>query len=512
MALQGRLIKSGLRWHRRFSFSKKSKHALQLKTLRKLLEKAKDTAFGKAYDFAKMLKSPDMLKAFQEAVPLFDYDSLYEQWWHRMVKGEANVCWPERVDYFALSSGTSGSPSKYIPVSKDMIRAMRRTNTRIFASSAEMGLPANFYDRQMLVIGSTINLRQEGPVWVGDVSGINTRHIPNWFSARFYKPGLEIAQLPTWEARIEQIVEQAPNWDIGTICGIPSWVQLMMEKIIARHQVAHVHEIWPNLQVYVSGGVAFAPYQRRFDQLCGKPMLYLDTYYTSEGCLAGQTRRDPRMPLELIVDNGIFFEFIPFNDQNFVQGSVQPQAQALSMEQVEEGVEYALVLSSCAGAWRYLIGDTVRFVDKTRGEILITGRTKHFLSITGEHLSVDNMNQAILHMEEQTGLHLPEFTVKALAVENHYEHHWFVACDNPPSDVLAFTQTMDEYICANNDDYATERTQNLLKAVRLRFLPSRVFYDWFSSKGKMGGQSKFPRVMNDKQYADWLAYLQTQNL
>jgi phenylacetate-coenzyme A ligase PaaK-like adenylate-forming protein len=510
ISISGKLIKSGLKWHRRITKVRKSNQEIQEKTLSKLLLKAQDTDFGRKHGFGQILSSRDLIAAYQSRVPLTDYDSLYAAWWHRMVAGEPNVCWPGKVEYFALSSGTSGSPSKYIPVSKDMIEAMRKTNTQIFAAATEMGFPDSFFSKQMLAIGSTINLRQEGPIWVGDVSGINARHIPTWFFNFYYKPGKQIAQLPTWEARINQIVEEAHDWDIGTLCGIPSWVQLLLEKLIAKHKLKNIHELWPNLQVFVSGGVAFAPYRRRFEELMGKPMVYLDTYYTSEGCLGGQTRIADNMPIQLVLNNGIFFEFIPFNDQNFPNGQYQPSAPALHIGQVQEGSEYALAISTCAGTWRYLIGDTVRVTNKAKAEIVITGRIKQFLSICGEHLSIDNMNQAIIAMEQQYNCHLPEFTVKAVAVQNHYEHHWFVACDQPPTDEQSFAQALDAYIAQNNDDYATERRENLLRGVRVQFLPSKLFYDWFASKGKMGGQSKFPRVMNEQQYADWTGFLAHQ--
>ncbi len=264
------------------------------------------------------------------------------------------------------------------------------------------------------------------------------------------------------------------------------------------------------MQVYVSGGVAFGPYRKRFEQLMGKPVITLDTYYTSEGCLACQTRLDnDLMPMELVLRNGVFFEFIPFNDHNFIQGELNPAAQALSVAEVEEGIEYALVLSSCSGAWRYLIGDTVRFIDKKRAEIKITGRTKHFLSICGEHLSVDNMNMGVETMESLFDVNIPEFTVKAIKVDNHFEHHWFLGCNSSIDNDL-LTQALDDKLCALNDDYCTERRENLLKYIRIKIVPPQCFIKWLERQGKVGGQAKFPRVMNELQYQDWLIFLTEQ--
>lgn len=510
MSIRGTLIKSGLSLHHRLHRPKSSTAARQEAALRHLLYKARKTAFGEHYHFRQLLKEADVVDAFRKRVPLFDYDTLYDTWWKRMLAGEPNVCWPGLVEYFALSSGTSGGPTKYIPISQEMIRSMRRTNTRIFAGSTQLGLNADFYDTEMMAIGSTIELREHGPVYVGDISGINARHIPNWFAVRFYKPGKSVATLSDWDARLARIIDMAPSCNIGTLCGIPSWVQMVLEGIIKHYKLQNIHEIWPNLQVYVSGGVAFGPYKEKFDSFMGRGIIYLDTYYTSEGCLAGQTRlsEEGLMPMELILNNGIYFEFIPFNEENFEAGQVRADAKVLSIDEVNTKEEYALVLSTCSGTWRYLIGDTIRFIDTERAEIVITGRTKHFLSITGEHLSVDNMNQALTTLSKKYGIHIPEFTVKAMRKGDIFAHHWYLGCDSLPAcSEDEFMQELDALLCQGNADYETERTLNLLKEVKLRFLPTQIFYDWQASLGRMGGQSKFPRVLNDSRFQTWIHFL-----
>jgi hypothetical protein len=342
------------------------------------------------------------------------------------------------------------------------------------------------------------------------VSGINVSRVP-FLLQRLYKPGKKIARIRDWEQRIEAIAESAKGWDICTVAGSPSWVQLMMERVISYHQVNNIHDIWPNFQVYVSGGVAFGPYKKRFDQLCGKPLIYLDTLYTSEGCLACQTRLDnDNMPMELVLNNGIFFEFVPFDEQHFQDGNLLPEAKALSIDEVEEGVDYAILLSSCSGAWRYLLGDTVRFFNKELAEIKVTGRTKHFLSICGEHLSVDNMNAGIEAMEALFDLTIPEFTVKAVKVDNHFEHHWYIGTDKTMVDTSLFAQKLDEKLAELNDDYATERQDNLLRFIKVYAFPEAWFVEWLKMKGKSGGQAKFPRVMQDEVYAEWLEFLKAK--
>ncbi|MCP4438840.1 MAG: GH3 auxin-responsive promoter family protein [Aureispira sp.] len=508
MSLSGRLIKGGLKLHNRIHNSKCPPQQLQLKSLTSLLKKAEYTTFGQHYGFSTILESNDLIQAFQQQVPLHEYNDIFEQWWHKMLEGEANICWPGKVDHFALSSGTSGSPSKHIPISKDMLQAIQKTSALMLSNTSKnFKFPAAFYSKHFFVLGSSMSLNKKGDVWIGDISGINAKHLSPFYE-RFYKPGKRIASIQDWDDRIAEVAKEAPNWDIAALAGIPSWVQLMLERIIEHHNLKSIKDIWPNLQVFVSGGIALGPYRKRLEQLVSKDLVYIDTYYTSEGCLAYQARMDNKgLPLKLLLDNGIFFEFIPFDDDNFDQGQVRPNAQAITIDQVKEGIDYALVISTCAGAWRYLLGDTVRFVDTTKAEIIITGRTKHFLSVCGEHLSVDNMNQAVLAIEEELDVSIPEFTVQAVKVDNHFEHHWHLGTKDTNLDTARLTALLDQHLCRLNDDYQTERRDNLLKAIKVTVLPLHTFYDWHASQGKLGGQSKFPKVLTKEQYQDWLEFI-----
>ncbi len=508
LPISGRIIKRGLKLQRRLtSQSRKKPIGLQREALKTLLKKAEESAFGKHYEFSEILKSKDIIKAFQERVPIHDYDKIYDEWWFRLLEEEENIVWPGKIRYFALSSGTSGSPSKYIPVSDRMLSAMRRTSKFMFSHSTQLGLPTAFYGRQFLMLGSSTEFKRKGDLFIGDVSGINSSQVPNWFKS-FYRPGKEISQIKDWNKRIEAIARKAKDWNICTISGIPSWVQLMLERVIEYNGAETIHDIWPNFQVYVSGGVAFGPYRKRFDQLTSKPIITLDTYYTSEGCLAVQTRMDnENMPMELVLRNGIFFEFVPFNEENFENGQIRPNAMVCTVDDVQEGIDYAILLSTCSGAWRYLLGDTIKFINKKRAEIKITGRTKHFLSITGEHLSVDNMTQGIEAMEKEYDISITEFSVKGLSVDNHFEHHWFIGSDMEFNE-NEFALKLDNVLSSLNDDYATERKDNLLKFIKVHRLNSSVFLDWLKSKGKIGGQSKFPRVMTDEQFKDWKKFIE----
>ena len=509
----GRIVKTVLQLHRRrASRAKEMPIDTQLETLIKLLEKAAHTAFGQYYQFSEILQSDDIIKSFQERVPIHDYDRIFDTWWSRVLAEEEDVVWPGKTQYFALSSGTSDDTTKYIPVTDDMLTAMQRTSRYMFAKSTQLGLKSSFYGRKFLMLGSSTDLTKKGSLIIGDVSGINVSRVP-FLLPRLYKPGKKIARTRDWEQRIEAIAESAKDWDICTVAGSPSWVQLMMERVISYHQVNNIHDIWPNFQVYVSGGVAFGPYKKRFEQLCGKPLIYLDTLYTSEGCLACQTRLDnDNMPMELVLNNSVFFEFVPFNEQHFQDGNLLSTAKALSIDEVEEEVDYAILLSTCSGAWRYLLGDTVRFFNKELAEIKITGRTKHFLSICGEHLSVDNMNAGIEAMEALFDLTIPEFTVKAVKVDNHFEHHWYIGTDKTIVDTSFFAQKLDEKLASLNDDYATERRDNLLKFIKVHAFPEAWFVEWLKRRGKSGGQAKFPRVMRDEVYAEWLGFLKSKGV
>ena len=304
---------------------------------------------------------------------------------------------------------------------------------------------------------------------------------------------------------MDEVVEQAPHWDIGFVVGVPAWIQMCMEMIIERYHLKNIHEIWPNLAFYVHGGVAFNPYKKGFEKLLGKPLTYIETYLASEGFIAYQDRQNGK-GMKLSTNEHIFLEFVPFNNQNFdTEGNIKASAQPLLLDEVEEEKDYAILLSTSAGAWRYLIGDTVRFTDKKRSEIIITGRTKHFLSLVGEHLSVDNMNKAIQLAGQQMNISIPEFTVAGIPYESFFAHHWYIACDDAV-DAEKLRVAIDNNLKELNDDYAVER-RSALKEVLLTVLSEKNFMEFMQQKGKLGGQHKFPRVMKGKMLEEWQQFI-----
>lgn len=477
----------------------------QIKVLKKLLKKASHTQFGQQYGFDEILNSRHPGKKFQELVPVSDYSRIYSEWWYKTLEGHTDVCWPGKINYFALSSGTSEAASKYIPITNDLMRGNRVVMIKqLLTLRGYENLPVKSLGKGWLMLGGSTDLQRGPGYYSGDLSGITAKRVPFWFSP-FYKPGKKIAKTKDWDEKLEHIVQQAPNWDIGFVVGVPAWIQMCMEMVVERYKLNHIHEIWPNLSFFVHGGVSFEPYKQGFERLLGRPLIYIETYLASEGFIAYQARQHAQ-GMKLVTSDHIFLEFVPFDEKNFDgDGQILPSAEALMIHEVEEGRDYALLISTSAGAWRYLIGDTVRFIDKEHSEIIITGRTKHFLSLVGEHLSVDNMNKAIQLVSEELNISIPEYTVAGEPHANFFAHRWYVACDdNVDSKLLCIK--IDEHLKQLNDDYAVER-KSALKEIHLEVLSEKVFMDFMAFKGKVGGQHKFPRVLKGKMLSDWKEFL-----
>ena len=476
----------------------------QKNVLKKLLRKAQFTSFGEYYGFSDIIKHDDFTELFMERVPTFTYDTMFRKWWYRALNGESFVSWPGRVKYFALTSGTSEASSKHIPVTPDMIRAIKKVSIRQLVSSLHFKLPIEFYEKGILMIGGSTHLNYNGTYYEGDLSGISAGNIPFWFQ-HFYKPGRRISRERDWSTKLDEMIKSAITWDIGVIVGVPAWIQIILERIIAYYNVRTIHDIWPNLMIYVHSGVSFEPYVKSFEKLFGKPMIYQESYLASEGYIAYRKRQDVKS-MELVLDNGLFFEFVPFDENNFDKdGNMVDGPETLTIRDIEEGKEYALLISSCAGAWRYLIGDTIKFTSRELSEIIITGRTKHFLSLCGEHLSVDNMTRAVRMLSDDLNIDIREFTVAGIKHDVMFAHKWYIGTDDP-LDPLVARDKIDEYLKILNDDYRVERIA-AISEVFLEVLPSKVFSNWMKIHGKEGGANKFPRVLKKDNLAEWENYL-----
>jgi len=482
----------------------RSKEA-QLRTLKKLVQRAQDSAFGKEYGFKSIAESEDIYGAFSSKVPYGDYLNMLP-WWTRAREGETDVTWPGKVQYFALSSGTSDGSSKYIPVTSEMLKYIRRASLRQILAVAATDVPKDHITKHWLMVGGSTSLDFNGIYHFGDLSGITTANIPAALQ-RISKPEPDIRSSKDWKNKIERITKEAENWDVGMIAGVPAWIQLLFENIIAHYKLNNIHDIWPNLEVYMHGGVSLKPYRKSIDKLLGRPIKYFETYLASEGFIALQTRQNKDSGMRLLVRNGIFFEFVPFNDKNFNEhGELSPNAEIYPLWEISEGEEYALLLSTCSGAWRYLIGDTIKFTKLKKNELIITGRTKHFISLCGEHLSVDNMNQAVQLLGEKYNAEFNEFTVGGISVDNLFGHQWFLPETGQNLDPVNIAEDLDKFLCELNDDYAVER-KHALKAIKVQFVPDSSFIGWLNHRGKMGAQSKFPRVLKGKLLENWKSYL-----
>lgn len=477
----------------------------QERVLIHLLETAKATQFGKAYQFERLLESKTIAKDFASTIPYFDYNTISEQWWNKLHQGEQDVTWPGAPSYYALSSGTTGKTSKRIPVTDAMIAAIREAGIQQVTALSNFDLPADFFSKEVMMLGSSTNLTEKENHLEGEISGISASNIPFWFKG-YYKPGEDIAKIDDWDTRVATIAKRAKEWDIGALSGIPSWMELMMKAVIDYHNANHIHEIWPNLQVYTSGGVAFGPYEKSFNALLGHPITVIDTYLASEGFIAFQSRPETDA-MQLVTNNGIYFEFVPFHpDYIKPDGSLVDHAPSITLKDVALDQDYVLIMSTVSGAWRYLIGDTIVFTNVERAEIKITGRTKFFLNTVGSQLSVNKLDDAIRFLEEEFSTTIPEYTLCAKRFDDGFYHSWYLGSDTLQADGETIAEALDKYLKSANKNYKVARGK-ALEGVKVHVVRPDVFHDWNGANKKKGGQVKMERVMGEDKFKEWEAFV-----
>lgn len=503
MAVLGAIIKGAIDLRDTF-VSETPPVEAQLYVLTKMLQTAKDTAFGKYYGFEKILKAGNIPESFASTIPFHDYNAMKQEWWSKVEAGLEDITWPGKPPYFALSSGTTGKASKRIPVTTAMIDAIRTTGIKQVGALANFDLPADFFEKEILMLGSSTSLNNRNGFLEGEISGISASNIPFWFQG-YYKPGEEIAGIEDWDQRIQRIAEGAAEWDIGALSGIPSWTELMLRKVIDHHGLKNIHDIWPNLQVFTTGGVSFKPYEKSFGLLLAHPVTVIDTYLASEGFLAFQ-QRPGTTSMKLVTDNGIYFEFVPFKPEYILEdGSLKQKAPVLTLSEVEKGTEYVLIITTVAGAWRYVIGDTIAFTDVEHAEIKITGRTKFFLNVVGSQLSVNKMEDALRKLEAEFDMEIPEFTVSAVKINGEFHHHWYLGTEALGDD-LKLAEVLDKCLKEANKNYEVARSK-ALKGVQVTTIPPGVFYEWNAKMKKKGGQVKMERVMEEEKFRQWEAFV-----
>lgn len=503
MAILGPIIKAALNIHEYFTHVD-DHYAEQQKVLQQLLEKAAGTAFGKEYDFKAILKEDNLHEAFDNAVPFHDYKAMDEKWWSRTKNGEENVAWPGMPSYMARSSGTTGKKSKMIPVTDDMIDAIRTAGTRQVSALTNFDLDAGVFEKEALALGSSTHLDTVDDFLVGEISGIAASKIPEFLESK-YRPGATISSIDDWDERVQKIAEKSGEWDIAMISGIPSWLELMLKKVMEYHKVDSIHKVWPSLSVYTTGGVAFEPYRKSFEKLFTKPVTIVDTYLASEGFIACQQRPETTA-MQLVTDGGIYFEFVPFKPEYILEdGSLRQDVSTLDISQVQEDVDYVLIISTVSGAWRYLIGDTIAFTDVNHAEIKITGRTKFFLNVVGSQLSVLKMETALGELQEKYGTSIKEFTVYARKIDGEFYHKWFLETDASASEEEIASE-LDNKLQEANKNYSVARSK-ALKGVKVTKVPQGFFNDWNAHQKKMGGQVKMAKVLNEDKQDEWEAFV-----
>ncbi len=508
MTVIGNIIKTTLEIADKL-IPEKSPVEAQTAVLRHLLEKASQTTFGQHHNFNAILKEQNLQSAFASAVPYHDYDLINKRWWQQQrLEGLKDHTWPGSTEYYALSAGTTGKNSKRIPVTEEMLEAIRKTSILQVLSASNFNFPSEFFEKEIMMLGSSSRLKKQKRWKEGEISGISASNIPHWFE-RFYRPGKQIASITDWDKRVEAIAQNAKQWDIGALAGIPSWNELMLKRLIEYHKVKNIHEIWPNLYAFISGGVAFEPYRKSFEKLLDRPITIMDTYLASEGFLAYQARPNREMAMKLSTNSGIYFEFVPFTENHIDElGSVHQDAKSVGLEEVQEDTDYVIIISTVSGTWRYIIGDTIRFIDKDQAEIIITGRTKHFLNVVGSQLSVIQMNKAMKSMEQQFGMSIPEFTVAAVRENNEYLHHWYIGSDKK-TDTQKFSRALDRHLQQMNKAYKMARSK-ALKDVRVSITSPGTFHAWIEKHKSKGGQVKVPRVMKESDFLEWHAFAKNQ--
>ncbi len=465
----------------------------QEKILQILLAKGSQTAFGKDHRLAEVKD----YESYKSAVPIYGYEPL-RPYVDRIIKGEQDVLWPGRPLYFAKTSGTT-SGVKYIPITKESVPSHFGTaRNALFNYIARTGDSA-FMDGKLMFLSGSPTLTEKGGIHTGRLSGISNHLIPAWLKGS-QLPSYKTNCIEDWETKLDAIIDETIGADLRLISGIPPWVQMFYERLLERTGKQTVKEVFPNLSMFVYGGVNFEPYRARLESLVGKRLPSVETYPASEGFIAFQDQQD-NTALLLNTNAGIYYEFVPA-DKYFDEN--QPR---LNLSQVETGVDYAVILNTTAGLWGYDLGDTVRFVSLDPYRLLVSGRIKHYISAFGEHVIGKEVEEALLQAAKEHGGSINECTVAPQVNPTDADtpyHEWFIACTKPPNDLQAFAQTLDQAMIEQNIYYADLREGNILKRCVLRIVQPDAFRKYMETQGKLGGQNKVPRLSNDRKIADAL--------
>jgi len=496
-----KLINQGFRWYYRQRYQKLQRtvarpQEVQRAILQQLLRAAEQTEWGRHFGYRGLRKPED----FAKAVPVQDYESL-KPYIQRMMHGEKDVLWSDQVRWFSKSSGTTEDKSKFIPVSRQNLRQchIRGTWDTMACFYANRPDARQFECKSMVMGGSLKPFAPHPSTMTGDVSAVMTMHMP-WVGRPFFIPDFETALLEDWEEKLERLALvgiREPN--VVMVGGVPTWTVVLFRRMLELSGKSNMEEIWPNFQGYIHGGVSFVPHRKQFEAFFPSGKLsYQEIYNASEGYFAIQDdfKSDD---LLLLLDNGVYYEFMPAEEW----GSDAPQAIPLS--EVELGKNYALVISTNAGLWRYVLGDTVTFTSLAPYKIKITGRTKQFVNAFGEEVVVENTDKALAETCRQLNVIVAEYTVAPVYFNGISKggHEWLIEFEQPPQSLSTFNRLLDQNLQKINSDYEAKRHKSLaLEPLRSQVLPKGTFHNWLKSKGKFGGQHKVPRLANHRKYIE----------
>jgi hypothetical protein len=490
----------------KIDYFRKNASEVQYNSLKHLTNIAANTEFGKRYNFASIISYED----FSSKVPVHEYDD-FKPYIEKVMNGEQNIIWPTEIKWFAKSSGTTSDKSKFIPISRESLEECHfQSGKDIYAMYAHSRPASKIFVGKTLVIGGSTNINMNSEnSYYGDLSAILIKNLPFWtYFSRI--PNEEISLIEEWEIKLQRILDTSLHKDVTNIVGVPSWFLVLFKRILDETGANNIHEIWPNLELFIHGGISFGPYKSVYNKLFPKSqMTYLETYNASEGFFGIQDEFDKKVEdLLLMLDYGIFYEFIALKD--YSRGIMN----AVPLEGVKTGVNYAMIISTNGGLWRYMIGDTVSFTSTNPYKIKITGRTKHFINAFGEEVIIENAQRALRAACEETGAEIKDYTAAPVYMnrEEKGSHEWLFEFLTEPSDINVFMKVLDETLKQANSDYEAKRYQNLtLDFPKHVVLKNGTFYKWLESRGKLGGQNKVPRLANSRQYVDELLKINEQN-
>ncbi|MBK8522538.1 MAG: GH3 auxin-responsive promoter family protein [Chitinophagaceae bacterium] len=463
--------------------------AVQREVLQELVTAAQYTEFGRKYNFSKLFS----LKEFKKNVPIHEYDDL-RPYILRMMDGEENILWNTPVSWFAKSSGTTSDKSKFIPISAESLQDNHFQASKDLLSNYYKNFPSSdLLTGKGLVVGGSHQISKVNEdIQYGDLSAVLMQNSPFW-GQWIRTPELSVALLDEWEEKIEKLAQVTAEENVTSLAGVPTWTILLLKRILRIKGKTTIKEVWPNLELYINGGVSFVPYKEQFDKIIGGKINYLEIYNASEGFIAAQVNPDDGMLL--FTEHGIFYEFMPVEEY----GNKSPKT--VGLNNVIIGKNYALVMSTTGGLWRYLIGDTVQFTSLNPYKIKITGRLKHYMNAFGEEVIVDNSDQAIARAAEKTNAIVNDYTAAPVyfTEDSNGAHEWLVEFEKEPDDFNDFITELDTALKNVNSDYEAKRHKSIaLRLPIVHKLTAGTFTEWLRIKGKLGGQHKVPRLSNER--------------